>query len=453
MATIPSRRRSVSERVESGRAARQQTPRGALAEHLVVPTRPDPVELLHESDSRRDAELLPLKYERMSASPFAFFRGFAAMQSFDLAQTPRTSVTAQLCGDLHLSNLGVYASPERTLLFDVNDFDETLPGPFEWDLKRLVTSFVVLGRHRGFSSSTIADAAQTVVAEYRKRINELAQVSSLSVWYDRIDEALLDQFAAQSLSKKEKKRFEAGLAKARRKTSSDAAAKLTEVTGDGARRFRSDPPLVTRIDAEESAPANLIAALRNYHASLVNDRRVLLERFHMIDIARKVVGVGSVGTRCWILLFEGRDSEDLLILQAKEAGPSVLEPYLRKSPFRHSGRRVVEGQRLMQAQSDIFLGWTTGPLDPSRHYYVRQLRDMKGGVDPERITPTLLPRYAALCGMAVARAHARGGDAVEIASYLGSNDRVDRALVEYGELYAEQNEKDFAAFMASQATP
>ena len=438
--------------MEAGRAARQQTPRGALAEHVIVPSRPDPVELLHESDSRRDAELLPLKYERMSASPFAFFRGFAAIQSFDLAQSPRTSVTTQLCGDLHLSNLGVYASPERTLLFDVNDFDETLPGPFEWDLKRLVTSFVVLGRHRGFSPSTIADAAQSVVAAYRTRMNELAQVSTLSVWYDRIDEALLEQFAASSLSKKEQKRFEAGLAKARRKTSSDAAAKLTEVSSDGTRRFKSDPPLLTRIDAEGAEAANFISSLHEYHMSLVNDRRQLLDRFQLIDVARKVVGVGSVGTRCAVLLFQGRDSEDLLILQGKEAGPSVLDPYVRKSVFRHHGRRVVEGQRLMQAQSDIFLGWTTGPLDRTRQFYIRQLRDMKGGVDPDRIPPTLLPQYATLCGMAAARAHARGGDAVEIASYLGNNDRVDRALVEYGEAYAEQNEKDFAAFMASRTT-
>jgi uncharacterized protein (DUF2252 family) len=203
------------------------------------------------------------------------------------------------------------------------------------------------------------------------------------------------------------------------------------------------------VDAEVGDPANLIGALRSYQTSLVNDRRALLERFRLVDIARKVVGVGSVGTRCWILLFEGRDAGDLLILQAKEAGPSVLEPHLRKSAFRHHGRRVVEGQRLMQAQSDIFLGWTTGPLDTTRQYYVRQLRDMKGGVDPEKITPTMLPRYAALCGMAAARAHARGGDAVEIASYLGSGDRAERALVEYGEAYADQNEKDFAAFIAS----
>jgi uncharacterized protein (DUF2252 family) len=449
MAGMITGHRNVDDRIAAGRAARQQTPRGVLAEHVVAPGRPDPVELLHSSDSRRDAELLPLKYERMSASPFAFYRGFAAIQSFDLAQNPRTPVTTQLCGDLHLSNLGVYASPERTLLFDVNDFDETLPGPFEWDLKRLVTSFVVLGRHRGFSPSTISGAAQAVVAAYRARISELAEVSTLSVWYDRIDESLLGQFATQNLTKKELKVLQAGLAKARRKTSSDAAAKLTEVSADGTRRFKADPPLLTRVDAEVGDPANLIGALQNYHTSLVNDRRVLLERFRLVDVARKVVGVGSVGTRCWVLLFEGRDAGDLLILQAKEAGESVLEPYLRKSAFRHHGRRVVEGQRLMQAQSDIFLGWTTGPLDPSRQYYVRQLRDMKGGVDPEKITPTMLPRYAALSGMAAARAHARGGDAVEIASYLGSGDRADRALVEYGQAYADQNEKDFAAFIAS----
>ncbi len=444
--------RALDDRVSAGRAARQQTPRGALAQHVVADNRPDPVELLHSSDANRDAEFLPLKYERMSASPFAFFRGFAAMQAFDLAQGARTSVSTQLCGDLHLSNLGVYASPERNLLFDVNDFDETLPGPFEWDLKRLVTSFVVLGRHRGFSTSAVSSAAQTVVSAYRTRMNELASVSTLSIWYDRIDEPMLDQLAVSSLNKKELKRFEASLAKARRKTSSDAALKLTEVSADGVRRFRSDPPLLTRIDSEHADPANLLGALHNYHESLVNDRRRLLERFRMVDIARKVVGVGSVGTRCWVLLFEGRDSDDLLILQAKEAGPSVLEPFVRRSPFRHQGRRVVEGQRLMQAQSDIFLGWTTGPLDRTRQYYMRQLRDMKGGIDPERITPTLLPQYAAMCGMAVARAHARGGDAVEISSYLGSGDRLDRALVEYGEAYADQNARDFEAFMATRET-
>ncbi|HEX5016787.1 MAG TPA: DUF2252 domain-containing protein [Actinomycetes bacterium] len=448
MSSLISKHRSLSDRTAAGRAARQQTPRGALAEHVISVDRPDPVELLHESDAVRDAELLPLKYERMSASPFAFFRGFAAIQSFDLAQGPRTSVTTQLCGDLHLSNLGVFASPERNLLFDLNDFDETLPGPFEWDLKRLVTSFAVLGRHRGFSPAVVAESARTVVRAYRTRINELAEVSTLSVWYDRIDEQLLEQFAVQSLSKKDIKQFRANLAKARRKTSSDAAAKLTEVTPEG-RRFRSNPPLLTRIDAQVGEPANLLASLHNYHTSLVNDRRHLLEHFRLIDIARKVVGVGSVGTRCWVLLFEGRDADDLLILQAKEAGPSVLEGHLRKSVFRHSGRRVVEGQRLMQAQSDIFLGWTTGPIDAARHYYVRQLRDMKGGVDPERITPTMLPRYAQICGMAAARAHARGGDPVEIAAYLGNGDRADRALVEYGLAYADQNEKDFAAFMAS----
>lgn len=444
--------RSLDERTAAGRAARQQSPRGAHAEHVVAENRPEPVEVLHASDAQRDAEFLPLKYERMSASPFAFFRGFAAMQTFDLAQGPRTAVVTQLCGDLHLSNLGVYASPERNLLFDVNDFDETLPGPFEWDLKRLVTSFVILGRHRGFSAAAVANAAQNVVRAYRTRMNELASVSTLSVWYDRIDEPMLDQLAVSSLNKRELKQFEAGLAKARRKTSSDAALKLTEVVADGGRRFRSDPPLLTRIDDEHPDPANLLASIHNYHESLVNDRRRLLERFHMVDIARKVVGVGSVGTRCWVLLFEGRDTDDQLILQAKEAGPSVLAPYVGKGVFRHNGRRVVEGQRLMQAQSDIFLGWTTGPLDRTRHYYVRQLHDMKGGVNPDKVTPTLLPQYAAMCGMAVARAHARGGDAVQISSYLGSGDRFDRALVEYAETYADQNARDFAAFMASRET-
>jgi len=372
------------------------------------------------------------------------------MHAYDLSRGQNTGLTVQLCGDMHLSNLGVYASPERNLVFDVNDFDETLPGPFEWDLKRLVTSFEVMGRTRGFSSSVTASAVRQVAESYRVRMGEFAEMNHVSVWYDRMDQETLETMATSFDPKRGRKTVDARLAKARGKTHARAAAKLTEVV-DGRRRFRSEPPLLAPVDLSSDEFVALDGVFERYRATLSADRDHLLSRYRIIDLARKVVGVGSVGTRCWVLLMEGRTPEDLLVLQAKETGPSVLEPYLRKSVYRHRGRRVVEGQRLTQAASDIFLGWANG-IDQSRHYYVRQLHDMKGSVDPDKMPATTMRPYAELCGMGLARAHARAGGATMIATYLGSSDKVDRALTEYAVSYADQNERDFAAFTAARKT-
>lgn len=441
---------STEDWIERGRVARQAMSRKSLADHVVGVERPDPVELLHTSDQGRDADLLPLKYERMAVSPFTFYRGFAAMHAYDLGQSQHTGLTTQLCGDMHLSNFGVYASPERNLVFDANDFDETLPGPFEWDIKRLVTSFAVMGRTRGFSPSATAAAVRSVAESYRVRIGQLAQMNHLSVWYERMDQETLESLAASFATKKSGKAFEAGLARARGKTHARAAAKLTEVV-DGRRQFKSDPPLLTPVPQGAAEAEALKAIFARYRGTLTADRGHLLERYRIVDIARKVVGVGSVGTRCWVLLLEGRGPEDLLVLQAKESGPSVLEPYLRKSAYRHQGRRVVEGQRLTQAASDIFLGWVNG-LDESRQFYVRQLHDMKGGVDPDRMPATNVRPYAEICGTGLARAHARAGGAAMITTYLGSGDKADRALAAYAEAYADQNDRDFATFMAARAS-
>ncbi|MCZ3389076.1 MAG: DUF2252 domain-containing protein [Actinomycetia bacterium] len=440
---------STEEWVERGRVARQAMSRKALAEHVIASDRPDPVALKYASDEGRDADLLPLKYERMGVSPLAFYRGFAAMHAYDLGQGQHSGLNVQLCGDMHLSNFGVYASPERNFVFDVNDFDETLPGPFEWDLKRLVTSFAVMGRTRGFSPAATSAAVRTVAEAYRRRITELAEMNYLSVWYDRMDQSTLETFAGSMAKKRVDKKFEAGLSKARGKSHARAAAKLTEVV-DGKRRFRSDPPLLNPIDRTTAESGMLTQLFAGYLSTLSADRAQLLERYRMIDIARKVVGVGSVGTRCWVILLEGRGPEDLLVLQAKEAGPSVLEPYLRKSAYRHQGRRVVEGQRLTQAASDIFLGWVNG-VDQSRQFYLRQLHDMKGGVDPDRMPATNVRPYAEICGVGLARAHARAGGATMIATYLGSGDKADRALAEYAEAYADQNDRDYTEFMAARA--
>ncbi len=440
---------TTDEWVEKSKAARARVPRKSLAEHVVADDRPDPVELLYASDAGRDEDLLPLKYERMGVSAFTFYRGFAAMHAYDLGQGQRTDLDVQLCGDMHLSNFGVYASPERNLVFDVNDFDETLPGPFEWDLKRLVTSFEIMGRTRGFSSSVTAAAVRQVTESYRVRMGQLVAMNEVSVWYDRMDQSVLESMAATFGAKRGRKQMDARLAKAKGKTHARAAAKLTDVV-DGRRRFRSEPPLLQPLDYSADETVLLTAVFDQYRSTLSADRDHLLNRYRIIDVARKVVGVGSVGTRCWVLLLEGRTTEDLLLLQAKETGRSVLEPYARKSAFRHQGRRVVEGQRLTQAASDIFLGWANG-VDTSRQYYVRQLHDMKGGVEPDRMPATSLRPYAEICGTGLARAHARAGGATMISTYLGSSDRVDRALAEYAKAYADQNERDFAAFSAARA--
>jgi uncharacterized protein (DUF2252 family) len=443
---------SVEERAARGKAARSQLPRNALGEWSAPPGRRDPVDILEEQAQTREPDLVPIRYGRMLVSPFAFYRGGAALMAADIADSPRTGLRTQLCGDAHLSNFGAFAAPDRRLIFAVNDFDETLPGPFEWDLKRLVASFVVAGRELGLSAKVRATAAATAAQAYRESMREFAGMRNLDLWYARIDvETELPKYTAQA-SAKERKRAERNVAKTRTKDSLKAFAKLTEVV-DGERRIVSDPPLIVRIDdlvGDMPAPAlseGLRVLIRSYRRTLSRDRRLLLERFRYVDAARKVVGVGSVGTRAWIILMLGRDGDDPLFLQAKEAQPSVLEPYLGKSQFANNGQRVVEGQRLMQAASDIMLGWirTVGLDGALRDFYLRQLWDAKGSAAVESMTPSTLTWYAKVCGWTLAKAHARAGDAVAISSYLGSSTAFDKALTAFGEAYADQNERDFDA--------
>ncbi|MFC9794658.1 DUF2252 domain-containing protein [Streptomyces sp. NPDC057695] len=426
-----------SERAERGRAARKRAPRSSHGRWIPSAQRPDPVDVLERQAQDRLPELAPLRYGRMASSPFAFLRGAAAVMAADLGAQRHTGLTVQLCGDAHLLNFGVYASPERTLLFDVNDFDETLPGPFEWDVKRLAASVTVAALQNGGSRPKAHRAALVAVESYRSTMRRLADLGELTVWYERI--------AADDLvplvRRDERARFENRLARARRRTSLHALAKLTETDATGARHLVDDPPLLERTTDVDRVTLGKI--YHDYRSSLAEDRRVLLDRFRFLEAARKVVGVGSVGTRCFVLLLEGRDDSDPLILQIKEAGRSVLEPYLEPSAYDHQGHRVVSGQRLIQAASDIFLGWMTGP--ERRHFYWRQLRDMKGSAEVETMSPAMLRDYARLCGRALARAHARSGDRIAIAAYLGGSDVFDRSLADFALAYATQNADDHAA--------
>jgi uncharacterized protein (DUF2252 family) len=438
---------SYQERHERGRAARSVAPRGSHAGWAPAPDRPDPIDLLEAEARDRISELMPIRYARMMASPFAFMRGSAIVMANDLASTPKTGIQAQLCGDAHLLNFGLYASPERALLFDLNDFDETLPGPWEWDVKRLAASFVVAGRDNGFDASDCRRAAQASVASYRQRMAEFSQMGELEVWYSRVgaDEvrSLLSDTRAR---KKTTKKMSKTTRKARGRDNLQALSKLTGVV-DGRRRIIDDPPLLVRIPEGDELRGQIYAILESYKRTLQEDRRHLLERYRFIDAARKVVGVGSVGTRAYVVLLEGRDQDDPLFLQVKEAGPSVLEGHLPSSPHEHHGHRVVAGQRLMQAASDIFLGWFRGK--EGRDSYWRQLKDMKGEANVEGMTPKELVIYANMCGWALARAHARSGDRVQIAAYLGKSDRFDRAVADFAMSYADQTERDYAALCAA----
>jgi uncharacterized protein (DUF2252 family) len=369
-------------------------------------------------------------------------RGAAMVMAEDLVGTPRTGIRTQLCGDAHLLNFGAYASPERALLFDVNDFDETLPGPWEWDVKRLAASLVVAGRENGFGAADCREAARTAVASYRKRMAEYSEMGELEVWYSSVGAD--DIFGLISDSKSMKKAAKS-IKKARGRDSLQALSKLTRVV-DGRRRFEEDPPLLTRV-VEEELREQIDEILRTYRRTLQDDRRHLLDRYRFVDAARKVVGVGSVGTRAFVVLLEGRDEDDPLFLQVKEAKASVLEPYLSKSPYKNQGHRVVAGQRLMQAASDIFLGWLRG--GGGRDYYWRQLRDMKGSAKVEGMSPDELAIYGRLCGWVLARAHARSGDRVQIAAYLGRSDRFDGAIADFAKGYADQTERDHAALCAA----
>jgi uncharacterized protein (DUF2252 family) len=432
---------TVAERQAAGRAARKQAPRTAHGAWKPAADRPDPLALLRAQDDARMADLVPIRWGRMSASPFAFYRGSAALMAADLAPLPRSGLAVQLCGDAHLANFGLYGSPERELLFDVNDFDETLPGPFEWDLKRLAASFVLASRHNGFSEEVARGAALAAAGSYREHMRIYAAMRELDVWYSRIvaDDLLAAVRAAASAKAATKARIRAGLsateqgfAKARSRDSLQAAGKLTEVAG-GTPRIIEQPPLIMHFAQLEEALASY-HLFEQYRMTLEDDRRTLIERFTVSDAARKVVGVGSVGTGCFLVLLLGRDADDPLLLQVKEAGHSVMEPYLGRSRFLHGGHRVVAGQRLMQAASDIFLGWMTSQPG-GRYYYWRQLRDMKGSIESGLLSAAGLEILADVCGWTLARGHARSGQRIAIADFATS--------------YADQAEKDYEILLTA----
>ena len=488
---------SVEERRAKGEEARAKTPPSSHAGWRPAAARPDPVGLLEEQDATREQDLVPVRHGRMMVSPFTFYRGAAKIMAEDLKDTPVAGLRAQLCGDAHLSNFGAFGSPERRLLFDLNDFDETLPGPFEYDVKRMAASFTIAARNNGFSKADTREATLGAVTAYREAMAGFAQMRTMDIWYSHLDEDELmnaahvavnelrgeastakktekqDKQAKQvKAAKKEAKQVardrqgekaakaaEKGaqktLAKAHTRDSLQALSKLCELV-DGQYRIVSQPPIL--VPARDLAatfglsPDDVLPVLhdqfRAYRATLQDDRRHLLERFQIVDAARKVVGVGSVGTRAFIVLLQGRDTDDPLFLQIKEATASVLEANLPKSRYRQHGERVVQGQRMMQAASDIYLGWTKG-LDVNRHFYWRQLRDMKGSAVIETLKPLGLKFYGRICGWTLARAHARSGDPVAIAEYLGSSDAFDKAITDFSERYADQNEQDYQDFVTA----
>jgi len=435
-----------------------RTPLEAHAE-FVVAGRDDPVELLASQAASRVPELVPIRYGRMLTSPFGFYRGAALVMAADLARTPSSGLRVQLCGDAHMSNFGIFNSPERRVVFDVNDFDETYPGPFEWDVKRLAASLAVAGRVNGFSRKQRVKIVRAAAAGYREAMLGLAGMANLAVWYTHVDMDEVVKRIRDQLDTARATRTQKLLDKARTHDSVQALAKLT-MQVDGRARIVSQPPLIVPI--EELFPEDVVkkinhrtaALIRAYRQTLQHDRRHLLEQFKLVQVARKVVGVGSVGTRAWILLFEGLDSGDPLFLQAKEAQPSVLSGFVKERGFQNQGERVVFGQRLMQASSDIFLGWVreVGPDGVERDFYLRQLRDGKGSVVAEQMVPDGMAFYGRLCGQTLARAHARSGDRVAIAAYLGSSDRFDNAIADFAELYAEQNDLDHATLAEAAAT-
>ncbi|MGV8965418.1 MAG: DUF2252 domain-containing protein [Cellulomonas sp.] len=441
-----------AERAARGKATRTAVP---LDSHAILSSgelRADPVELLERQAESRVPELVPIRYGRMLVTPFTFYRGAALVMASDLAGTPNSGLRAQICGDAHLSNFGVFASPERHLVFDVNDFDETLPGPFEWDVKRLTASLEIAARENGFKRKERRTIVLAAARGYREAMRAFATQTNLEVWYAHLDmDEELGPIVAQLKPARAKGAAQI-LAKARTRDSMQAFAKLARVV-DGRARIISDPPLivpVTELFSDEDSTqlfGQLRALLRSYRRSLQSDRKHLLEEFTLVDMARKVVGVGSVGTRAWILLMEGLDEGDPMFLQAKEAQASVLEDFAGPSLYRNHGARVVAGQHLMQASSDIFLGWqrTQGIDGVERDYYIRQLRDWKGALPPEEMLPEGMAIYGRLCAWTLARAHARSGDRVAIAAYLGGKDTFDQAIAEFSTAYADLNEQDHAA--------
>ncbi len=439
-----------TDRIAEGKAARKRVPR---ASHATFEPRDgrDPIAILDAQEADRLPELVPLRHERMAESAFAYYRGTPAVMAFDLADTPRTDIMVQASGDAHLANFGLFGSPERTLVFDTNDFDETLPGPWEWDVKRLAASMVISGRANGFSAAKNRDAAMIAVRGYRQWMDRYAGMRLIDIWYASITDSDIREAAMQSgllagrTGAARLQTMDAVFSKARRKDGLRAFGSLTAVV-EGRRVILDDPPVITHASIDLTGGA-IQTFFTDYRATLSESRRDFLERYRFVDAAQKVVGVGSVGTRCWIVVLEGRDENDPLILQLKEATASVMEPYLPASAHPNHGERVVVGQRLMQATPDILLGWTRGP--GGRDFYFRQLWDMKGSVDTTTLQPPGLGFYGSLCGWALARAHARSGDAVAIAAYLGNGDTFDGAIADFAEAYADQNARDHAAYLAA----
>ncbi len=443
---------SRAERYAAGKALRSNAPRSSHGEWVPDPERPDPISLLEESNKTRLEQLVPIRYGRMSMSPFAFFRGSADIMASDLAKTPVSGIQAQICGDAHLSNFGVYASPERRQVFDVNDFDETLAGPWEWDVKRLAASVVVAGRQNGYTAQESRQAVVRCVQRYRESMQQFALMNHLDVWYFHLDvESILAMARGMAGRKELQKRVGRASARASKRTRLETFPKLTE-TVNGQYRIKDEPPLIYHYDPLDTGKDNLDteewrALVKDYLASLPEERRMIVFRYRSLDVAQKVVGVGSVGTRCAIVLaLGGAEGDDPLFMQIKEASASVLEPYVGASPYANHGERVVVGQRMMQAASDILLGWMTYN---GRDYYARQLRDMKFSAEVETMDPVLFTAYVELCAATLARAHARTSDAAQISGYLGKGDTFDRAIASFAEAYADQMERDHAALLAA----
>src|SRR3954469_18751039 len=439
--------KAVEERMAEGRAERESVPLDAHGEWAAPDGRPDPVGVLEEQEATRVAELVPIRHGRMIVSPFTFYRGGAAIMAWDLSRTPTTGLRLQCCGDAHLSNFGVFGAPDRRLVFDLNDFDETLPAPFEWDVKRLVASFVVAARDNDNRRKKQRAAARAAAEAYRTTMARASAMRFLEVWYARVDaEDLLSKLSGR-VDKATVKAAQKNLAKARKCTSLGSFSKLAQRV-DGGYRIKEQPPVIVHAPEEVYGDLEQIVrqGLADYAATLSPERRLVLDHYHYVDFARKVVGVGSVGTEAFVALLMGDRDDDPLFLQVKEADTSVLAAYAGDGDHLHQGERVVEGQRVMQAASDPFLGWVTGTGARGREFYIRQLRDMKGSAVIEGMPPKRLARYAEICGATLARAHARGGDAAKIAGYLGDDDTFDGALEQFAMSYADQNDADYAAF-------
>ncbi len=448
-ATLVSYSATRAERYAAGKSLRTQVPRTSHGEWAPAADRPDPINLLEEENRTRVQELVPIRMGRMSLSPFAFLRGSAVVMASDLAKTPISGIKVQLCGDAHVSNFGGFASPERQLVFDVNDFDETLPGAWEWDLKRMAASIIVAGRENGYTAQENRQAVVGSIQQYQTAMQRGASMKCLDVWYAHIDiETLLGM-----VKRKGQERLQKQQLRASRRTSEGVFPKLAEVV-DGQYRIKDEPPLIVRVEdlgdvkkMQEHEAERIKGAFEAYVQTLPDDRKVLLSKYHFVDIARKVVGVGSVGTRCWVMLFmAGGDGDDPLFLQVKEAGASTLEPYFGNSVYPNHGERVVQGQRLMQEASDIFLGWTKGEVVD---LYVRQLRDMKVSAEIATFSKKEFDFYTRVCASALARAHGRSGDPAMISGYLGNSDAFAQAIARFAEAYADQTERDHAALLTA----